>query len=48
MRTLNARINKAIKSGILIKFQDYRKSEGKRGTYILTKEGIEKIIGGSK
>jgi predicted transcriptional regulator len=48
VRTLNARINKLIEEGTLIEFEDYRKAEGRRGTYILTKEGIEKIIGGSK
>lgn len=43
-RTLRSKINRSIENGTLIEFQDYRKSDGKRGTYILTKEGIEKII----
>lgn len=48
VRQLTRRIDKLIKEGILIEYEDYRKAEGKRGTYILSKEGIEKIIGGNK
>lgn len=48
VRTLTKKITKLISKGELIEFKHYRKCEGKTGTYILNKEGIEKIIGGSK
>jgi DNA-binding Lrp family transcriptional regulator len=48
VRQLTRRITKLINEGKLIEFKHYKKMEGKTGTYILSKEGIEKIIGGNK
>ncbi|MRY42968.1 MULTISPECIES: hypothetical protein [Bacteria] len=48
VRTLTKNITKLIKKGELIEFKHYKKCEGKTGTYILNKDGIEKITGGNK
>lgn len=46
VRQLTRRIDKLIKEGVLIKYKDYKKCEGRTGTYILSQTGIKKIIKG--
>lgn len=43
-RQLARRINKMIKEGQLIEYQDYKKACGSTGVFILSKTGVEKII----
>ncbi|OOM17198.1 hypothetical protein CLSAB_19180 [Clostridium saccharobutylicum] len=48
VRKLTRRVTRLISEGKLIEFKHYKKMEGKTGTYILNKKGIEKIIEGEK
>lgn len=48
VRQLTRKLNKLIEEGDLKEFKHYRKLDGAKQPYILSKDGIEKITGGSK
>jgi predicted transcriptional regulator len=48
VRQLTRKVTKLISEGELIEFKHYKKMEGKTGTYILNKKGIEKIVEGRR